>query len=284
MTRITAQQVKELRDRTGLGMMECKKALVEAQGTIEVAIENLRKSSGLKAAKKAGRVASDGLIIGKCEAGFGLLLEINSETDFVARDSNFIDFSHIVLEEAFSKRNSDVGQLMNGLIESERQKLVQKVGENISVRRISKLESELVGLYIHSNNRIGVLVGMESGSFDLAKDIAMHVAAMNPLVINPDDLSEEQLAKERDIFLGQAQSSQKPPEIIEKMVAGKIRKYLEEVSLVQQPFVKDSEKKIGDLLKTNGAKILDFVRFELGEGIQKNTVDFATEVHAQAGL
>ncbi len=284
MAAVSASMVKELRERTGLGMMECKKALVEAGGDIEVAIEDLRKSSGMKAAKKAGRTAADGIVAAKVaeDGSYGVLVEVNSETDFVARDDNFLAFVNKVVDKAFEDKQGDVAALMSGELESAREALVQKIGENISVRRISVVEGEgAVGSYVHSNNRIGVLVALKGGDVEVARDVAMHVAAVNPLVAKPDDMSAELIEKEREIYTAQAQESGKPPEIIEKMIDGRIRKYLAENSLTEQAFVKDPDTTVGKLLKGAGADILGFVRLEVGEGIEKEEVDFAAEVAAQ---
>ena len=284
MSAISASLVKELRERTGLGMMECKKALVEANGDIEKAIDDLRKSSGLKAAKKAGRTAAEGVVAIKVadDNSYGVLVEINSETDFVARDDNFLSFVSSVVEKAFTDRQTDAAALAND-VEEVRQALVQKIGENISVRRVILQEAPVVGSYVHNNNRIGVLVSLAGGNAELAKDIAMHVAAVNPQVVNPEDMPEELLAKEREIFSVQARESGKPEEIIEKMIEGRINKFLAESSLVAQPFVKDPDVKVGKLLKDAGAEVLSFTRFEVGEGIEREEVDFAAEVAAQVG-
>lgn len=284
MSAISASLVKELRERTGLGMMECKKALVETNGDIEKAIDDLRKSSGLKAAKKAGRTAAEGVVAIKVadDNSYGVLVEINSETDFVARDDNFLSFVSLVVEKAFADRQTDAAALA-AEVEDVREVLVQKIGENISVRRVILQEAPVVGSYVHNNNRIGVLVSLAGGNAELAKDIAMHVAAVNPQVVNPEDMPEELLAKEREIFSVQARESGKPEEIIEKMIDGRINKFLAESSLVAQPFVKDPEVKVGKLLKDAGAEILSFTRFEVGEGIEREDVDFAAEVAAQVG-
>ncbi len=283
MTTITASQVKELRERTGLGMMECKKALVETAGDIDLAIENLRKSSGMKAAKKAGRIAAQGAVAIKVsdDGRFGVLVEINSETDFVARDDNFRAFVQTVLERAYRDKQGDVAALMAGELETAREALVQKIGENINVRRAVVVEAAVVGSYVHSNDRIAVLVGLTGGNADLAKDIAMHVAAVNPQVAKPQDMPQDLLEKEREIYVVQARESGKPDAIVEKMVAGRVSKFLAEVSLVEQPFVKDPDVKVGQLLKDAGCDVQEFVRFEVGEGIEVEAVDFAAEVAAQ---
>ncbi len=282
MAAISASMVKELRERTGLGMMECKKALVEADGDLELAIENLRKSSGMKAAKKAGRVAADGVVRVAVNGGQGTILEVNSETDFVARDDNFSAFADKVSTKAASTDSTDVASLMEGELEDARSALVQKIGENITVRRIAKMNASVVGAYVHSNEKIGVLIGLDGGSEELAKDIAMHVAAVNPQVVNPDDVDPAVIDKEKEIFAAQAADSGKPAEIIEKMIGGRIRKFLAEISLVEQPFVKDPDQTVGQLAKAAGATVTGMVRFEVGEGIEKEEVDFAEEVMAQA--
>lgn len=281
MAAISASMVKELRDRTGLGMLECKKALAESGGDIEKAIEEMRKKSGMKAAKKAGRTAADGVVATKVDGGFGVLVEVNSETDFAARDEGFLGFVGQVVDKAFADKELDVAKLMDGELEESRGALVQKIGENISVRRIVQSESPVVGQYVHGNNRIGVLIGLNGGTEELARDIAMHVAAVNPLYITRDSVPAEVVEKEKEIFTAQAQDSGKPAEIIEKMIGGRINKFLAEISLVDQPFVKDPDVKVGALAKNAGAEIVSMVRFEVGEGIEKEEVDFADEVAAQ---
>ncbi|MGB5145776.1 MAG: translation elongation factor Ts [Porticoccaceae bacterium] len=283
MTTISAALVKDLRERTGLPMMECKKALQEAVGDIEVAIENLRKSSGMKAAKKASRTAADGVVAARMAAdgSYGVLVEVNSETDFVARDENFLGFVARVADRVLAERSEDIAAIMTGELEDARQALVQKIGENIGARRARVLEAAVVGDYVHSNNRIGVLVGLTGGSRELARDIAMHVAAINPQVAKPEQMPADLIAKEREIYAAQARESGKSEEIVQKMIAGRVNKFLAESSLVEQPFVKDPELTVGKLLKNAGADIVGFVRFEVGEGIQVETTDFAAEVAAQ---
>ena len=284
---MSAALVKELRERTGLGLLECKKALASAGGDIEVAIEELRKSSGMKAAKKAGRTAADGVVaIRITEDGkSGVIGEVNSETDFVARDENFIGFVSRVMDKAVELQTDDVAAIAGDDIEEARQALVQKIGENISVRRVGVVSAPdgVVGGYVHGNNRIAVLVELAGGDEELAKDVAMHVAAVNPAVVAPADMPEEQLQKEREIYTAQAAESGKPPEIAEKMIDGRIRKYLAENSLTEQAFVKDPDVTVGKLVKTAGASIAGFTRFEVGEGIEVEKVDFAAEVAAQLG-
>ena len=284
MAAISASLVKELRERTGLGMMECKKALVEADGDIEKAIDDLRKSSGMKAAKKAGRTAAEGVVAVKVadDNSYAVLVEVNSETDFVARDDNFLSFVNTVVEKAFNEKQTDAAALAADM-EETRQALVQKIGENIAVRRVVLVEAPMVGTYVHSNNRIAVLTGLTGGDAELAKDVAMHVAAVNPQVVKPEDMPAELVEKEREIFSAQARESGKPEEIIAKMIEGRISKFLAESSLVAQPFVKDPEIKVGKLVKDAGADIESIVRLEVGEGIEKEEVDFAAEVAAQVG-
>ncbi|ROQ20582.1 translation elongation factor Ts (EF-Ts) [Marinimicrobium koreense] len=284
MAAISASMVKELRERTGLGMMECKKALNEADGDVEVAIENLRKASGLKAAKKAGRTAADGVVSVKVadDNSYAVVLEVNSETDFVARDEGFLAFVSKVLDKAFADKQSDVAALMSGELEGDREALVQKIGENITVRRAAVVEGGVVDGYVHSNNRIAVVTQLQGGGdAELARDVAMHVAAVNPQVINPDDMPAELVEKEKEIIKAQPDMEGKPAEIVEKMMMGRINKFLKEGSLVEQPFVKNPEIKVGKLAADAGATIQSFVRFEVGEGIEKETVDFAEEVAAQ---
>jgi elongation factor Ts len=282
---MSASQVKELRERTGLGLLECKKALAAANGDIDVAIEELRKSSGMKAAKKAGRTAADGVVVARVadDGSYGVLLEINSETDFVARDEGFLAFVGQVLDAAFAARSEDVAALMAGDLEQAREALVQKIGENIGVRRIAVVEASdgVVGAYVHGNKRIAVLVELGAGDQDLARDVAMHVAAVNPQVVRPDDMPQEVLDKEKEIYTAQAQESGKPAEIIEKMIGGRVRKFLAENSLVEQPFVKDPDITVGKLVAGAGANVASFARFEVGEGIEVEQVDFAAEVAAQ---
>ena len=281
MAQVTASLVKDLRDRTGLGMMECKRALAESDGDIEKAIEELRKSSGMKAAKKAGRTAADGLVAVKAENGYGLVLEVNSETDFVARDEGFQGFVGLVLDAAFDSKQTDIAAVMAGDLESAREALVQKIGENISPRRAASIEAPVVGGYVHSNNRIAVAVGLTGGDETLAREVAMHVAAVNPVVVSSDQMPAEVIEAERAIYTAQAADSGKPAEIVEKMIEGRVNKFLKEGSLVDQPFVKDPDTTVGKLVAAAGAEIVGFVRFEVGEGIEKEEVDFAAEVAAQ---
>jgi elongation factor Ts len=280
---MSAVLVKELRERTGLGMMECKKALADAGGDVELAIENLRKLSGLKAAKKEGRTAADGVVAVKVapDNSYAVAIEVNSETDFVARDAGFLAFVNTVLEKAFSTKQTDVTALMAGELEAAREALVQKIGEKISVRRISLIQGGVVGGYLHLNNRIAVLVQLEGGKDETAKDIAMHVAAVNPTVVSADQMPAELVEKEKEIIRAQPDMAGKPAEIVEKMIGGRINKFLKEASLVDQPFVKNPEQTVAQFAKAAGATVKSFVRLEVGEGIEKAVVDFAAEVAAQ---
>lgn len=285
MAAISAALVKELRERTGLGMMECKKALTEVDGDIDAAIENLRKNSGMKAAKKAGRTAAEGVAAIKLaeDGSFGVMVEVNSETDFAARDDNFLGFVGKVVDKAFAEKQTDVAALMDGELTAAREALVQKIGENIGLRRVELLSADngVVGSYVHSNNRIGVLVALQGGDVELAKDVAMHVAAVNPQVTRQQDMPAEVVEKEKDIIRAQPDMEGKPAEIVEKMMVGRINKFLKENSLVDQPFVKNPEITIGKLVKDAGAEVLSFIRFEVGEGIEVEKVNFADEVAAQ---
>ncbi|WP_196137371.1 translation elongation factor Ts [Aliikangiella sp. G2MR2-5] len=286
---ITAALVKELRERTGAGMMECKKALVETNGDIETAIDNMRKSGAAKAEKKAGRIAAEGIIVintsddGKVAA----VVEVNSETDFVARDENFTSFANQVVAVALANKIDDIEALKNAelasgeTVESARASLVAKIGENIGVRRVQIIDAEgALGSYIHGG-RIGVVAALKGGDADLAKDIAMHAAATSPQFINPEDISEDVYNREKEIFTAQARESGKPDEIIEKMITGRMRKFAAEISLVGQSFVKDPSVTVGELLKKADAEVTSLVRFEVGEGIEKKEDDFAAEVMAQ---
>ena len=284
---MSAALVKELRERTGLGLLECKKALAEANGDVDAAIEALRKSSGMKAAKKAGRTAADGVVAIKAseDGAFATMVEVNSETDFVARDESFLGFVGAVVDKAMSQRITEVAALAADDIEDARQALVQKIGENISVRRVvaHEVEDGVIGGYVHGNNRIAVLVSLKGGGKDLARDVAMHVAAVNPQVVSPADMPEEVVSKEREIYAAQAADSGKPAEIVEKMIDGRVRKFLAENSLTEQAFVKDPDQTVGKLVSAAGAEVLSFTRFEVGEGIEVEKVDFAAEVAAQLG-
>lgn len=291
MAAVTAAMVKELRERTGLGMMECKKALVEADGDIEKAIDDLRKSGQAKAAKKAGRTAAEGAVVVATsdDNARAVMVEINSETDFVARDENFLGFANKVASAALAADETDAAKiaelkLEDGTsVEEARQALVQKIGENIQVRRAVRLSVDggAMGSYVHGG-KIGVLVAIKGGDAELGKDVSMHVAAVNPMVVRAEDVPAEVLDKEREIIRAQPDMEGKPAEIVEKMVGGRINKFLKEVSLNDQPFVKDPNTTVGKLAKDAGAEIVAFQRLVVGEGIEKEEVDFAAEVMAQA--
>ncbi len=287
---ITAAMVKELREITGAGMMECKKALVETDGNLEVAIENMRKSGAAKAAKKSGRVAADGIvkIAASADNKTAVLVEVNCETDFVAKDENFLGFTDAVVNAALASKATDVGTVMAAEVDGKsleqlRTDLVAKIGENIQVRRVQLVESAdgAVGHYSHGKN-IGVVVATTGGDEELIKDLAMHIAAANPEYISEAQVPAAQLEKEKEILVAQAQDSGKPAEIIEKMVGGRIRKYLAEITLVGQPFVKDPDMTVEKLLSSKNADVVEFVRFEVGEGIEKKEDNFVEEVMAQA--
>lgn len=286
---VTAAMVKELRERSGAGMMECKKALVETGGDIEAAIEHLRKTGAAKAAKKAGRIAAEGAIVIAVDGGSAVMVEVNSETDFVANDENFSAFTKSVAAAALENSIGDVAALsaaeVDGVtIEELRTSLIAKVGENIGLRRVVHMDVNegLTESYLHGR-RIGVLINITGGNAELARDLAMHIAASNPICVSESDVPEGLLLKEREIHLAQAMQSGKPADIVEKMVEGKLKKFIAEISLTGQPFVKDPEKTVAQLLGGAGAVVQSFVRFEVGEGIEKKEVNFADEVRAQAG-
>jgi elongation factor Ts len=279
--------VKELRERTGAGMMECKKALVETDGDMDQAAEYLRKSGQAKADKKSGRVAADGKIVVATNGSSAVVVEVNSETDFVAKDENFAAFAEAVAQSALSGNLRDIDDLNQATLDDgrtvgdARTELVSKVGENISVRRMARLDSDdRLGSYTHGA-RIGAVVAMSGGSPELAKNIAMHVAATNPLCVDADGVPADTLERERRIFSEQAAESGKPPEIVEKMVSGRVAKFLREITLLGQPFVKDPDVTVGKLLDQAGAKVTGFVRYEVGEGIEKKQENFAEEVMKQ---
>jgi len=285
---ITASMVKELRERTSSGMMECKKALVETDGDIEAAAELMRKSGAAKADKKAGRVAADGAISALVteDRKTAVILEINSETDFVAKDENFQSFAAAVVQTLLQQKPASVAELSGLLIadgqtvEAARQVLIARVGENIQVRRFEIIESgQGISSYLHGS-RIGVLVETSAEAV-MARDIAMHIAAANPQYVDESLIPAEFVEKEKGILIAQAQDSGKPPEIIEKMISGRLDKFLAEITLLGQPFVKDPEQSVGKLLSSSGASISGFVRYEVGEGIEKKVEDFATEVASQ---
>jgi elongation factor Ts len=288
---ITAAQVKELRQRTGCGMMECKKALVEADGNMDTAAEELRKSGLAKADKKAGRVAAEGMIVVEVSGDrkTGVVVEVNSETDFVAKKDEFQDFARAVAARIMKDQPADLEALValplkdgGETVEEARRGLVASIGENITVRRfyLRQATSGSVSSYLHGN-RIGVLVEIAGGDDDLARDVAMHIAASKPVCIDESGVPQEMLDKEKEIFSAQAEASGKPADIIEKMVGGRIRKFLGEITLMGQPFVKDPDQTVGKLLKAAGATVAGFDRLELGEGVEKKTENFAEEVMAQ---
>ena len=293
---ISASMVKELRDRTGAGMMDCKKALQETAGDIEAAIDVMRKSGIAKAAKKAGRIAAEGTIVVKPDqaGNQAMILEVNCETDFVAKDENFQSFSSqladTLLEQTGATTDSAGELRLNNMgtqtVEDTRQQLVTKLGENISIRRFARLNKTAggtLGIYLHGI-RIGVIVDLSSNNPGLAKDLAMHIAASNPLCVNEEDVAPQVLENERQIQLAQARQSGKPDEIIEKMVSGRMKKFLRENTLTGQAFVKDPDTSVAALLKANNASVNGFIRYEVGEGIEKKADNFAAEVMQQAGL
>ena len=279
---IKAVDVKNLREKTGLGMMECKKALEESQGNLEEAITNLRKNSALKAEKKSSRTAVEGIIVAEKKENDIVFVEINCETDFVAKDNNFIDFCNESLNFAIENLDKEnlLEEVSNGM-EEKRMSLVQKIGENIIVRKVEKLTGEILAFYIHSNKKIAAGVAFNTGEENVAKEIAMHVAASNPLVLSPNDLDENYINREREIFKSQVEKEDKPVEILEKMIEGKLNKQLSDVSLLKQPFVKDPSKKIEAFLSETSSEILSFIRIEIGEGIEVEKKDFAEEVKSQ---
>ncbi|WP_018862309.1 MULTISPECIES: translation elongation factor Ts [unclassified Thioalkalivibrio] len=285
---ITAAQVKELRERTGAGMMECKKALTETGGDLEAAVEAMRKSGMAKADKKAGRVAAEGRVEIVTEGNKkAVLVEINCETDFVGNDDNFRAFAARCAQVALNSGADDVEALMAETVdgqnlEEHRTQLIAKVGENVQVRRFDRLQAEdALGFYQHGA-RIGVVVSLKGGDEALAKDVAMHIAASKPVCVDETGVPQDLLDKERAIFKAQAEESGKPENIIEKMIEGRIRKYLAEITLVGQPFVKDPDQTVGQLLESKGASVAGFLRYEVGEGIEKKKENFAEEVMAQA--
>lgn len=292
MASIDAKMVKELRERSGAGMMECKKALESADGDIEKALDALRARGQAKAAKSAGRIAAEGIVVARVDAEqrLGCIVEINCETDFVARSEHFVDFAQTVVARALQARVKDIQALLElpmdeggKSIEASRQDLIAKIGENVQVRRVQLVQADgVVGSYLHGN-RIGVLVALTQREPDLARDLAMHVAASNPKAIDANRVPAELINRERDIFMVQSKESGKPDNIIEKMVSGRIAKFLKEICLVDQPFIKDNDKTVDDLLKASKAQVTDFVRYEVGEGIEKQTQDFAEEVRSQLG-
>jgi elongation factor Ts len=288
---ITTALIKELRERTGVGMMDCKKVLTETDGDVEAAIESLRKAGAAAAAKKAGRIAAEGAIVQArlADGSAVVLVEVNSETDFVAKDDGFKDFAASVAQAAVDGNPGDT-EALNALsvgemtVEEARLALISKIGENISVRRFERINADggTLGAYLHGV-KIGVIVKLQRGNTELAKDIAMHIAASSPTCISEADMPAELLEKEKDIFIAQARESGKPDNIIEKMIAGRIKKFLKENTLLSQAFVKDPDQSIAQLLKAGDAEIVSYIRLEVGEGIEKREDDFVAEVMAQAG-
>ncbi len=280
---IKASEVKLLRDKTGLGMMDCKKALLESEGDIDLAITNLRKNSALKAEKKSLRTAAEGKILSKIDSSnnIAILLEINCETDFVAKDQSFIDFCDDTLDYCLKNFDSSLEILLENYLEEKRQSLIQKIGENIVIRRKEVINSEFIYSYLHGNNKIGSILSISKENDVIGNDVVMHIAASAPLVISANDLDVGFIDKEKEIILAQVADSNKPKDILEKMVSGRLEKFKSEVSLLSQPFVKDPSQKIQNLLKENSIEVLEFFRYELGEGIEVEKMDFAEEVKSQ---
>ena len=281
---IKASQVKELRDMTGVAMMDCKKALVECEGDIEKALDLLRSNSALKAEKKSSRVAADGILVVSVNEDYATLVELNSETDFAAKDANFLSFGEKVKEYISKNKIFEASVLKESPLEDDRKALVQTIGENIQIRRVVTLEfdsSMNIGIYIHSDSKLGSLVVTKDGSDEIAKDIAMHVSAFNPLCLSQDDIDKDVLEREKAIYQNQAQDSGKPQDIMDKMVDGKIKRFLSEVSLISQNFVKDPDITVQEYLEKGGATIVEFARLKVGEGIEVETKDFAEEVAEQ---
>ena len=281
---IKASQVKELRDMTGVAMMDCKKALVESEGDIEKALDLLRSNSALKAEKKSSRVAADGILVVSVNEDYATLVELNSETDFAAKDANFLSFGEKVKEYISKNKIFEASALKESSLEDDRKALVQTIGENIQIRRVVTLEfdsSMNIGIYIHSDSKLGSLVVTKDGSDEIAKDIAMHVSAFNPLCLSQDDIDKDILEREKAIYQNQAQDSGKPQDIMDKMVDGKIKRFLSEVSLISQNFVKDPDITVQEYLEKGGAIIVEFARLKVGEGIEVETKDFAEEVAEQ---
>ena len=284
-TTISAQMVKQLRESTGLGMMECKKALVQSDGDIDAAIRLLREAGTLKAQSRSSRVSAEGLLAIDADTASAYMVEVNSETDFVARSDDFAAFARQLSAKARELASDDVGQL-SAALQTEREQLVLKLGENLVVRRVAylaALEGGVVATYLHTNSKIGVALSIDSDNFDLARSLAMHVAAMNPMAVKPEDVSAEMVERERQIYQAQAEQSDKPEAIRAKMVDGRVQKFLAEVSLVEQSFIRDPDVKIKKLLKDNGVNNVLFIRFQVGEGIEKKTSDFREEVRQAAG-
>jgi elongation factor Ts len=280
---IKASQVKELRELSGVGMMECKKALVEVEGDIEKALDLLRSNSALKAEKKSARVAADGVIKVRVSENYATMVEINSETDFAAKDDSFIEFTKNIEERLVEKKYLDVEDLKKD-VEEDRQKLVQSIGENIQIRRLATQEfdsSKKVGTYLHSDNKLAAMVLLKEENDELGRNIAMHISASAPLSINEDGVDKNVLERERNIFESQARESGKDENIMQKMVEGKIKRFLKEVTLLSQDFIKDPDTSISKLLENSDNEVVSFERFKVGEGIEVSSKDFAEEVAEQ---
>lgn len=286
MPNVPASLVKILRERTGLGLMDCKKALLASDGDVDQAIENMRKQGSLKSSKKSGRLTSEGLLSMTVSADKSMVAfaEINIETDFAARNPEFVNFCTVVTETAIQLQSDAIKTLLEHGLEAKLNALIQLIGENISIRRLVLVKQPTdghIGCYLHTNDRVGALVTMRGGDVDLRTDIAMQITASNPMVVNPSDIPEEILAKEKSIYLDQSKNNKKPEHIISKIIAGRIKKFASDNSLIEQPFIKDQDKSVHQMVADANAKILAFVRFEVGEGIDKKTQDFAAEVSAQ---
>ena len=280
---IKASQVKELRELSGVGMMECKKALVEAEGDIDKALDLLRSNSALKAEKKSARVAADGVVKLYISESYATMVEINSETDFAAKDNSFIEFTQDIEARLADKKYLDVEDLKND-VEEDRQKLVQSIGENIQVRRLVTQEFETsknIGTYLHSDNKLAAMVLLKEENEDLGKDIAMHISALAPISINQDGVDKDVLDREKNIFESQARESGKDENIMQKMIEGKVKRFLKEVTLLSQDFIKDPDISISKLLENSNNEVISFERFKVGEGIKVSSKDFADEVAEQ---
>ncbi len=287
MANVDAKLVKELRDITGAGFMDCKKALVATDGNIEAAIEEMRKSGALKAAKKASRTAAEGIIASARKDNVAVMVEVNSETDFAAKNAEFVDFANKVAQIALDNDIADIEALKAAKYDDKQTvaealtALIAKIGENLNVRRIVRMQGDNLGVYVHSNKHIGVIVALKGADAETAKNVAMHVCASKPDFVHPEDVSADVVEHERQIQIEIAVNSGKPKEIAEKMVAGRMKKFTGEVSLTGQPFVMDPNVTVGEMLKSKGADAEAFVRLEVGEGIEKKADDFAAEVQAQ---
>ena len=276
MTEIKAADVKTLRDKTGLGIMECKAALKETGGNLEEAVEYLKINSNLKAEKKASRTAVEGLLL----TSSNLMIEVNCETDFVAKDENFKTFCQDVLNYCLDNDLKSIKEIAEDF-ESERQSLVQKVGENVIIRKKESIKGDNLYSYIHSNGKVGALVSLQHSNEELGKDIAMHVTASNPKFLSPDEVDSQTIDKEKQILKAQVEDTDKPFQIIEKMIEGRLNKFLSEISLLKQPFVKDPSTSVEKILSDHKNSIIEFSRIEVGEGIEVEQKDFASEVQAQ---